>query len=224
VEAAPEPRTALAPRARPWLAILGAAGLLLLVGVLLLTSLTGDEGSDDGNRRERRGAAGGAPVEGEDDAEAEAPPAEVPDLATHEDPEAGYQVSYPEEWSVVPQSDSITDFRDPETGAYLRMDWVAEPGDDAAEAWEAASDRFAARYDEYVEVRVDATEFQGFEAAEWEYTYVDDGAALHAVNIGIVTDTYGYAINFQTREEDWEESQALLEAIKESFVPGEGAG
>ncbi|HYP24294.1 MAG TPA: hypothetical protein VEV43_12035, partial [Actinomycetota bacterium] len=68
---------------------------------------------------------------------------------------------------------------------------------------------------DYEEIRIGPVTFQGFPAAEWEYTY----SGVHAINIGIVTDTNGYALNFQTPAEDWEESQALFEAIKESFVP-----
>jgi hypothetical protein len=210
----PAPERVARPRARPWLAVLGAAGVLLVVGALLFASLGGDDGGGE-NPRNRRGR-GNAPAGG---GEAEPAAAPVPELVTYEDPAIGYEVSYPEGWSIDPQSDSITDFRDPETGAYLRMDWVAEPGDDAAVAWESASDRFAGEHADYTEIRIDPVTFQGFEAAEWEYTYTDEGAELHAVNLGVVTDTYGYALNFQTRAEDWEQSQALFEAIKESFVP-----
>jgi hypothetical protein len=202
------------PRARPWLGVLAAAGLLLLVGLLLLSSMDGD-GTAPERTRQRGGGANG-----DEAAQPEAPAEAVPDLTTYEDPATGYRVSYPEGWSVVSRSDSITDFVDPETGAYLRMDWVAPPGDDAVAAWEAASDRFAARHDDYAELRIDPVTFQGLEAAEWEYTYEDGGGQLHAINIGMIAGDYGYALNFQTHEEDWEESQALLEAIKESFVPG----
>lgn len=215
VEPEPALERAGGPRARPWLAILAAAGVLFLVAVLLFTSLTGDEPQDGGRDRDRQRNAAGGPAPDE----AEEPAEPVGELELYEDPAIGYQVSYPEGWTIVPQSDSVTDFRDPETGAYLRMDWVEEPGPDAVAGWESASERFAAEHDEYVELGIEPVEFQGFEAAEWEYTYVDGGAELHAVNLGVVTDTYGYALNFQTRAEDWEESQALFEAIKESFVP-----
>ena len=203
------------PRSRPWLGILVAAGVLFVVAALLFTSMDGDDPEGAGRDRSRDRNAAGAPGGGDRDAGE----AGIPELATYEDPAIGYQVSYPEGWSIIPQDDSMTDFRDPETGAYLRMDWVAEPGPDAAAAWEEASDRFAAEHSDYTELAIDPVTFQGFEAAEWEYTYEEGGAELHAINLGVVTDTYGYALNFQTDEEDWEESQALFEAIKESFVP-----
>ncbi|MDQ4126332.1 MAG: hypothetical protein M3134_12165, partial [Actinomycetota bacterium] len=207
---------------RPWLAVLAAAGVLLVVALLLVASLGEDEGGTRGERNRDRGAAN-APAEAEPEPAAEADPgaveAPVEDMATYEDPEAGYQVSYPEGWDVEPLGDTRTDFRDPETGAYLRMDWTPTPGDDPLAPWEAQSDSFAARYDGYEVLRLEETTFQGYPAAVWEFTYVDGGAELHAVDIGVVTDTYGYALNFQTRAEDWEEMQPLFEAIQESFVP-----
>ncbi|HYP22319.1 MAG TPA: serine/threonine-protein kinase [Actinomycetota bacterium] len=214
VEPAPVPA---APRARPWLAILAAAGLLLVVAVLLFLSMGEDEGGAGNEAGRNRGAANerGDETDPEEPAEEAEPAGVVPELTEYEDPEAGYQVSYPEGWDVEPLGDTRTDFTDPETGAYLRMDWTPTPGDDPVAAWEGQSASFAGRYADYEEIRVDPVTFQGFPAAEWEYTY----SGVHAINVGVVTDTYGYALNFQTRAEDWEESQALFEAIKETFVP-----
>jgi hypothetical protein len=210
---APAPARA-APRTRAGLAVLLAAGVLALAAALLWTSLRDGEGPGAGRRdraeRDAGADAGAAPPEAD---------AGAGELETYEDPATGYRVGYPAGWTVEQQGDSITDFRDPDTGAYLRMDWTATPGDDAAEAWEAASESFGARHDDYVEIRIDEATFAGHPAAEWEYTYSEGGAALHAINIGVVTDTYGYAFNFQTRAEDWAESQDLLEALKASFVP-----
>lgn len=221
-EPAPAPAPAYArPKARPWLAVLAAAGVLLVVAVLLFASMGDDEGGTRERNRNRNAVNAPADAEAEPPADDAPPDTSVGGLVPYEDPDAGYQVSYPEGWDVQPVDDTRTDFRDPETGAYLRMDWTPTPGDDPLAPWQAQSDSFAARYDDYEVVRLEETTFQGHPAAVWEFTYVDGGAQLHAIDIGIVTDTYGYALNFQTPAEDWEESQALFEAIKESFVPAQ---
>ncbi|HEX2057457.1 MAG TPA: serine/threonine-protein kinase [Actinomycetota bacterium] len=210
--AAPVPARPRRPRVRPLLGLAAAAALVVLVGlVVLVSSLLGDDPEAERDRGPRRNQAAGG-----DRPREEAPVAE---LDTYEDPEAGYRVSYPAGWIVDPLGDTRTDFRDPATGAYLRMDWTPAPGDDPVAAWEAQSASFGSRHDAYRVIRIEPVTFQGFPAAEWEYTYVDGGAELHAINLGVVTDTYGYALNFQTRAEDWEGSQALFDAIKESFVP-----
>ena len=122
-----------------------------------------------------------------------------------------------------PQSASATttDFVDPETGTYLRVDWTGDPGPSPEAAWEQQSDSFAQSHADYSEIRIDPTTYQGFEAALWEYSYSDGGAELHAYNLGFITPDMGFALNFQTRSENWDESQALFERFKATFqVPG----
>ncbi len=141
-------------------------------------------------------------------------PGGVPsDWTLHEDPSGRYTIWYPPSWSPSPGTSSGTDFRDPSTGDYLRVDFVSEPGDDPVQAWEEASDRFAERYDSYEEIDIEATEYQGFEAARWEYTY----QGQHATNLGVVTDDLGFALNFQTGEERWDASQDIREAFEAGF-------
>jgi hypothetical protein len=57
----------------------------------------------------------------------------------------------------------------------------------------------------------------------WEFTYSADGADLHVANLGFVADNRGYALYFQTREEDWESSQGIFEDFRTAFQPGPGA-
>ncbi len=138
----------------------------------------------------------------------------------YEDPEIGYRVAYPRGWNVIRQSNSetTTDFGDPETGTYLRVDWTDTPGSSPEGAWEESSSIFAGNHTDYQEIRIDPLEYKGLEAAAWEYTYTDGGAALHAVNLGFVTGEYGLALNFQTHEEDWSGAQGLFRRLKLTFA------
>jgi tRNA A-37 threonylcarbamoyl transferase component Bud32 len=220
-EAKPGTTPATAPATRPerrrslvWLGVLAAVGALFVAGAFLLSSLAGDDGSGEATR-DRRAPRGDRAAE-----PANVAPLDTDGWETYEHPEARYEIAYPPEWTLDPVGDTAIDFRDPETGTYLRIDWTPTPGDDAVAAWESSSASFGADHAGYDEIRIDESTFQGHPAAEWEYTYAEGGASLHAINIGIVTDEYGYAFNFQTHEENWEESQALMEALKESFVPG----
>nr|MDQ3957860.1 DUF1795 domain-containing protein [Actinomycetota bacterium] len=200
------------PRHRPGIAVVVAAGLLGFVAVLLFVSMQRPEDPAPRPVDARPGAGEREPAAG----------VVPPEWETYEDPAAGYRIAYPPGWSVEVVDETRTDFVDPGTGAYLRVDWTPSPGDDPVAAWEAQSDSFASRYADYREIRIDETTFQGRPAAEWEFTYSDGGAALHAIDLGLVTDSRGYALNLQTPAEDWEESQDLWEAFKESFVPAGG--
>jgi len=139
----------------------------------------------------------------------------------YEDPATGYRISHPPDWSVVPLGDTRTDIRHPSNGSYLRVDWTDAPGDDPVAAWESLSESFAARHENYSELRIEAAEYHGYDAAEWEFTYSEGGSDLHAIDLGFVTGNYGFALNFQTRAEDWTESQGTFERFQASFEAAE---
>lgn len=150
----------------------------------------------------------------------DAPAPGVPqDWTPYTDPTIGYVVPHPPDWEVIDREGNLTDFRDPDTGAYLRVDWTDSPPPSPESSWEELSAAFAGSREAYEEIGITPTEFRGFDAALWEYTYVDGGAELRAANLGIDTGPYGYALNFQTRADDWESSQELYEAFQAGFEP-----
>lgn len=167
-----------------------------------------------------RGAEEPPPREEPDRAEdAETAPDDAPDTWTsYEDPDTGYRISHPPGWEVVRLDGTRTDFRDPSSGTYLRIDWTATPGPSPEGAWRDLSQSFAATRSNYTEIGITPTTYKGYDAALWEYTYTDGGADLHAYNLGFVTGDYGFALNFQTRAEDWAASQLQFERFKRAFV------
>ena len=142
--------------------------------------------------------------------------------ATHTDKDTGYVAAYPAGWQVKDRSGNRTDFVDPATGAYLRVDWTDSPGDDAAADWERQSDAFAQRHEGYEELGITRTTYKGStNAALWEYRYRDGGATLHAYNLGFVlpSKSYGFALNFQASEGQWQAQQQTWEQLKAAFTP-----
>ena len=132
----------------------------------------------------------------------------------HADSSGRYTIWYPPSWTPSRGPGKATDFIDPATGDYLRVDFVSKPGDDPVEAWEDASERFADRFDSYEEIDIEATEYQGFDAAIWEYTY----EGQHATNLGVVAaDDLGFALNFQTGEDRWDDRQGIRRAFEAGF-------
>ena len=142
---------------------------------------------------------------------------------TYTDPKVGYAIAHPPGWRVQARDGTRTDFTDPATGTYLRVDWTDEPGGSAQADWERQSKDFGARQQGYEEIRIEPTSFQGSSNASlWEYRYRSGGATLHAYNLGFVLggdDGYGFALNFQTREENWAGSQGLWDQLKAGFTP-----
>ena len=69
---------------------------------------------------------------------------------------------------------------------------------------------------------IEPTTFKGFDAAIWEFTYTGLGTDLHAADLGFVTGSHGFALNFQTRAEDWDGMQDVFESFQAAFQPPEG--
>jgi eukaryotic-like serine/threonine-protein kinase len=186
-----------------------------------------ESGGNDGSASSSPGALaegaqdpGPSPAAGESGNEVPAAAPAIPgEWQTYTDPETGYALAYPTGWEIRAQSasDTTTDFVDPDTGTYLRVDWTNDPGPSPEAAWEQQSDGFAQTHDDYVEIRLDPTVYRGFDAALWEYSYSEGGADFHAYNLGFVTPEYGFALNFQTRSENWDESQPLFDRFQEGF-------
>jgi hypothetical protein len=142
------------------------------------------------------------------------------DWESYQDPATGYTIFHPPGWNVVTNG-SLTDFRDPRSAAYLRVDYTTSPGPSAVQAWLDFEPRFAAENPNYERVRIDPTTFHGYQAAIWEYTYTGLGTDLRAADLGFVTGSHGFALNFQTRADDWNGMQDVFEAFQASFrAPG----
>ncbi len=146
--------------------------------------------------------------------------ASVPgDWVSYTNRDVGYRIAHPQGWQVQQVDRTRTDIRDPKTGSYLRIDWTDKPGPSAVAAWEDYSKTFASRHEGYREIRIEPTTYKGFQAAIWEYSYSSQGRRLRAVDLGIVTGRYGFALNFQTAEQAWDESQPTFDAFKAAFQP-----
>ena len=225
------PRPAAAARARrgaptrwlPWVAL--GLGLAALIGVPLLLDRGDDRapGAERDNTRQEEGTAGGKG----DDAEGggtttdeDGSAASKEGWTTYTDETVGYSVDHPAAWAIIPRSSEAIDFTDTATGTYLRVAWTDEPGPDVMERLEEISASFAAEHADYAELQMTPTEYQGHEAGLWEYTYTEGGVSLHAYNLQfVINDEYGFALNFQTHEEDWDSSLDLWDQLQASFQP-----
>jgi eukaryotic-like serine/threonine-protein kinase len=143
--------------------------------------------------------------------------APVPDdWVSYRDPQTGFAISHPPGWTIR-RNGTLTDFRDPGSGAYLRVDFTRSPGPSPQADWEAFEPRFAAENAGYRRIRIEPTTYAGYPAAIWEFTYSSGSEELRAVDLGFVTGRYGFALNFQSRSADWDGYQPTFDAFKASF-------
>jgi serine/threonine protein kinase len=192
-------------------AALGAAGFMLLGG------------NDDPATEARSGPTKSEPREPQGGRRDEPRPSI--DLATFEAPGTGFRVDRPAGWQEIPQESFRYDFRDPDTGSYLRVEWTDSPGASAVAAWKQQEQSFASGNAEYRRVRLEDVAYRNARtAALWEYTWSEDGIPLHAYNLGFVTadGSHGFALNLVSREANWDDLQNTWSAIKESFGRASG--
>lgn len=218
------PNIATAQRdSKPWMWWLAALVILALLAAFIIPKLGEDDNAAEPTERTRgRGQGQGAAANNEEPVDSAEEPAEdtegaVPDdWNTYTDEATGYTISYPAEWDVSP-IDTRTDFVEPDTGTYLRIDYTDEPGPDAMAQIEGSGEPgFASSHGDYERMQLTPTGFAGTDnAALWEYTY----EGQHAYNLQFVTadGEWGFALNFQTAEENWESSQETWEQLKASF-------
>ena len=236
--AAPDPPapTAAAPRAEPVTALRAAprrdrrvgwtvAGVAAVVVALLavgLASRDSDPPSEivGGSASTTTAPPAGAPDGGS--ATTAPPPTRSPagagpsNVVAYTDPQTGFTISRPADWTVRTDS-TRTDFRDPATGAYLRVDHVQPPGPSPEGAWFTLEQSFAAENANYRRIRIEPTTYTSYRAAIWEFTYTAGAAELRVANLGFITPRYGFALYFQTRAADWDRLQPTLQAFKDSF-------
>lgn len=145
----------------------------------------------------------------------------IPDgWTTYTDPAGGYTIAHPEGWQVEDgQYETQKNITDPDTGAYMRVEWTDQPGDDVPGRLQEISDALAARVSDFNQISLEPVEYRDYDAALSEYTYSSGGATLHAYNLQFVTDGFGYALNFQSSESNWSDLQDEFEIFKESFQP-----
>ena len=233
------PAQAATPRsgslARSRLLLLVGAAVVLLLGVAAVGALTRDDGGGNGAAAppattEASNESATTPTTAEPEATtsttapatsttAPAAAAGVPaGWTAYEDPRGRFRIAYPMSWEVVPAGPSLTDFRDPATGAKLRVDWTDTPGADPAQAWRDLAAGFARNHDNYQELGIAPTTYRDYNAALWEFSY-GSSPPIHAANLGFVTGGRGYALLFTAPEDQWAAQQGTAEQFRQAFQP-----
>jgi hypothetical protein len=216
VRARPVPRQVTRPRSRvPALAV-AAAVVTVLAGGLGLLLAQGDD-----NPTKPRASTPTSPARPSAKASAAETAQALPaGWTTATDSSAGWSVDVPAGWRRSSTS-AGTRFTDPAGGRYVLVAMRDPAGPSAVGAWRDQERSFRKSHRSYERLRLETVEVAGStDAADWEFRYEDGGAALHALDRGQVVDGRGYAVYVQSRESDWQESQAVFERVESSFRVG----
>lgn len=186
--------------------VLAALAVVLLAGVAILVT------------SHRGGSPGTSTSPGSPAAKGHTP-AVPAGWVTHE--QNGWKVAVPASYAVS-TFQNAPQYKDPATGRTLRVSTTVPGGgkSDAVKDRRDQASAFAARYPTYREIAIQSVVYRGWEAADWEFTYADGGASLHALNRVFVVDGKGYSLFFQTHGDDnWAAARADFDKIAAAFQP-----
>jgi eukaryotic-like serine/threonine-protein kinase len=137
---------------------------------------------------------------------------------TYQDDTAGYTIDHPGVWEISHEG-NLTDFRDPTSGAALRVGYQQPPQNTPVGLWLQLEEQFKAEHLSYQRVRLGQSVHDGYPAAVWEFTWTDNGVDLHNYDLAFMTGPQSYALNFQTRESDWLTQRETFDRFVASFQP-----
>ncbi len=137
---------------------------------------------------------------------------------TYTDETAGYSINHPAGW-ILTHEGNLTDFKDPVTGAALRVGYQDPPENTPAGLWTALEEQFKADRPSYARVRLSQSVHNGLPAAVWEFEWTNEGVDLHNYDLAFTTGPQTYALNFQSKEADWLGMQATFDRFVEGFQP-----
>ena len=140
------------------------------------------------------------------------------DWSEYTDPETGFKIDYPSDWRIIREG-NYTDFRHPDAAAALRVVVQDSNARSAEFAWLELERRFKVQQPTYSRIRLEPTEFKGYNAAEWEFTYSRQNVQLHNLDLGVVTGAKGFTLNFESRQTNWSLVKAFMERFERSFEP-----
>ncbi len=134
------------------------------------------------------------------------------------DPATGFKIDYPSDWRVSREG-QYTDFRHPDSAAALRVVVQDSNARSAEAAWLDLERRFRSEQQSYSRIRLEPTEFRGYTAALWEFSYLKSNVELHNLDVGVVTGKEAFTLNFEARAANWPIVAAFMDRFQSSFRP-----
>ncbi len=126
---------------------------------------------------------------------------------------AGWSAGVPGDWTAGAFGGS-PEYRDPATGAVLRVSTGPGNGDPVADR-QAQARSFAAAHPTYSAIAITPLTYRGVPAADWEFTY----EGLHVLDRVFVVDGRGYSLYVQARQGQWDGVAPVAQQLFAAFRP-----
>ncbi|MEU9389110.1 serine/threonine-protein kinase [Streptomyces sp. NPDC048324] len=114
----------------------------------------------------------------------------------------GYSIGLPKGWSYQSTGSAGDRFTGPD-GQKLLIAWTSTPKGDPVADWQN-QERYMVR-SQYDKIRIEKVDYRGWNAADWEFTYVESGTKYRTIDRGfVVNDHLGYALMYTAKAANWD--------------------
>ncbi|GGZ90578.1 serine/threonine-protein kinase [Streptomyces echinoruber] len=131
----------------------------------------------------------------------------------------GFSLGLPAGWAYKSTDAAGARFTGPE-GQKLLVAWTSTPKDDPVADWRN-QERYMVR-PQYHRIRIEKVGYRGWNAADWEFTYVDGGTEYRTIDRGfVVDDHHGYALMYTAKAANWDTElrRSTWRTLTKSFEP-----
>jgi eukaryotic-like serine/threonine-protein kinase len=196
-----EPVFSGAPRRRARVPVVFAAVAVVLAGTIVWQGVTRND--DQAPRPSAATRRAGVPAA----------------WRSFQDPDGTYRLSFPPTWTPSDRG-AFIDFTEPGGERFFRVQPTTD-GMAPLTAQRSLERSFMARHpgDDYRRLRLAATTFRNAPAAEWEFTFLDEGRLTRGYDITFVAAGRRHAILFQSPASRWGASRDELQAFLAGFRP-----
>ncbi|MFE5819736.1 protein kinase [Streptomyces sp. NPDC056479] len=164
------------------------------------TSATGGSGSGSGSGAEGKTPSAGASATGGSGAEAGSG-GDSGAASTHKGGQ-GYTIGLPDGWKFQSTGSAGDRFTGPD-GQKLLVAWTSTPQDDPVADWKN-QEQYMQR-SQYERIRIEQVDYRDWNAADWEFTYVEGGTKYRTIDRGfVVDDSRGYALMYSAKASGWD--------------------
>ncbi|MBZ3907456.1 serine/threonine-protein kinase [Streptomyces griseiscabiei] len=113
----------------------------------------------------------------------------------------GFSIGLPEGWKYQSTDAAGARFSGPD-GQRLLVGWTTTPKSDPVADWKN-QERYMTR-SQYKRIRIEAVDYRGWNAADWEFTYMESGTKNRSIDRGFVVDSQqGYALMYTAKAAKW---------------------
>ncbi|MES9519254.1 serine/threonine-protein kinase [Streptomyces capoamus] len=124
----------------------------------------------------------------------------APVASTHKGGQ-GYSIGLPEGWSYRSTGGAGDRYTGPD-GQKLLIAWTGTPKGDPVADWRN-QEHYMVR-SQYHRIRIEKVDYRGWNTADWEFTYTEDGTGYRTIDRGfVVNDHLGYALMYTAKDAQW---------------------